>query len=87
MSHQPRQQSNLKYIKTIKNLLPDVLTVIGGPHPTFLPLDTLKGLKELNIVVIGEGEETIVNLAEKYEKRTKKDWKTLEESHAVKDPG
>ncbi|MDD3454600.1 MAG: cobalamin-dependent protein, partial [Methanobacteriales archaeon] len=65
-------KNSLKYIKTIKNLLPDVLTVIGGPHPTFLPLDTLKSLKELDVVVIGEGEETIVDLAEKYEKKDKK---------------
>ncbi|MGE0065438.1 MAG: radical SAM protein [Methanobacteriales archaeon] len=65
-------KSSLEYIKTIKKLLPDVLTVIGGPHPTFLPLDTLKSLKELDVVVIGEGEETITELAEKYEKKDKK---------------
>ncbi|MGD9626886.1 MAG: radical SAM protein [Methanobacteriales archaeon] len=64
-------KSSLEYIKSIKRLLPDVLTVIGGPHTTFLPIDTLKSLKELDTVVIGEGEETFIELAEKYEKRGK----------------
>jgi len=64
-------KSSLEYIKSIKRLLPDVLTVIGGPHTTFLPIDTLKSLKELDVVVIGEGEETFTELAEKYEKRGK----------------
>ncbi|MBC7118869.1 MAG: B12-binding domain-containing radical SAM protein [Methanobacteriaceae archaeon] len=64
-------KSSLEYIKSIKRLLPDVLTVIGGPHTTFLPIDTLKSLKELDTVVIGEGEETFTELAEKYEKKGK----------------
>ncbi|MDI3484137.1 MAG: anaerobic magnesium-protoporphyrin monomethyl ester cyclase, partial [Methanobacteriaceae archaeon] len=65
-------KSSLEYIKSIKRLLPDVLTVIGGPHTTFLPIDTLKSLEELDTVVIGEGEETFTELAEKYEKRGKR---------------
>jgi len=63
-------KSSLEYIKSIKHILSDVLTVIGGPHTTFLPIDTLKSLKELDVVVIGEGEETITELAEKYEKKS-----------------
>lgn len=65
-------KNSLEYIKSIKRIVPDVLTVIGGPHPTFLPVETLKSLKELDVVVMGEGEETIKKLAEKYEKKDKK---------------
>ncbi|WP_455240619.1 B12-binding domain-containing radical SAM protein [Methanothermobacter tenebrarum] len=65
-------KNSLEYIKSIKRILPDVLTIIGGPHPTFLPIDTLKALKELDVVVIGEGEETFTELAEKYEKKGEK---------------
>lgn len=57
----------LKYVKSIKKALPDALTVIGGPHPTFMPSETLKTEDGLDAVVIGEGEETIVNIAEEYE--------------------
>ncbi len=58
----------LKYVKAIKNVLHDTLTVIGGPHPTFTPEETLKNEEALDVVVVGEGEETISELADKYEK-------------------
>lgn len=54
----------LEYIKNIKKALPNTLTVIGGPHPTFMPYETLKSEKTLDAVVIGEGEETIVDIAD-----------------------
>lgn len=55
----------LEYVKLAKNLLPDSLTVIGGPHPTFTPFETLKSCPELDVVVMGEGEKTMVELAGK----------------------
>ncbi|WP_236951112.1 B12-binding domain-containing radical SAM protein [Methanobacterium subterraneum] len=54
----------LEYIKNIKKALPNTLTVIGGSHPTFMPYETLKSEKTLDAVVIGEGEETIVDIAD-----------------------
>jgi anaerobic magnesium-protoporphyrin IX monomethyl ester cyclase len=57
-------KSALKYLEQLKKILPDVLTVIGGPHTTFMPYETLKGSKYLDVVVMGEGEETIVELAD-----------------------
>ena len=59
-------ENSLKYIKAIKKVLPNTLTIIGGPHSTFMPVETLKSEDSLDIVVIGEGEETIVEIAEKY---------------------
>lgn len=56
----------LEYIKAVKKKLPNTLTVIGGPHPTFMPIETLQGEKSLDVVVTGEGEETIAEIAEKY---------------------
>lgn len=61
-------RTSLEYIRAIKNRLPYVLTVIGGPHPTFLPVDTLRECRDLDVVVMGEGEATIVDLAEACEK-------------------
>jgi len=56
----------LSYIKQIKIALPNVLTVIGGSHSTFLPVETLKMEKTLDVVVVGEGEETLKEIAENY---------------------
>lgn len=60
-------KKSLSYIKAIKGLLPDIITVIGGPHPTFMPVETLKSEELLDVVVVGEGEQTIVDLFKKYE--------------------
>lgn len=63
----------LEYIKIVKKVLPNALTVLGGSHSTFLPNETLKSEKALDVVVIGEGEETIVDLAGKYVKTGNKE--------------
>ncbi|TFG16455.1 MAG: TIGR04013 family B12-binding domain/radical SAM domain-containing protein [Promethearchaeota archaeon] len=43
-----------------KNFLHEIIIIAGGPHPTGEPLRTLK--MGFDIVVIGEGEETICEL-------------------------
>ncbi len=45
-----------------KDLNEDVITVIGGPHVTFVPRYTLKKCPYLDIVVRGEGEITFKEL-------------------------
>jgi anaerobic magnesium-protoporphyrin IX monomethyl ester cyclase len=57
-------RSALKYLELIKEISPDTLTVIGGPHTTFMPYETFKDAEYLDVAVMGEGEETIVELAE-----------------------
>ncbi|MBM4240378.1 MAG: radical SAM protein [Euryarchaeota archaeon] len=61
----------LRYVEEIERQIPYTLTVMGGPHTTFLPVETLKCSNYLDVVVIGEGEETIVDIAQKYEKNEK----------------
>jgi anaerobic magnesium-protoporphyrin IX monomethyl ester cyclase len=56
----------LNYSKIVKKVLPDSLIVIRGPHTTFMPTETLNSSKALDAVVMGEGEETMVELAGKY---------------------
>ena len=56
----------LKYLEEIKKVMPNVLTVIGGPHTTFLPENTLKNSENSDVAVLGEGEKTMVDLADKY---------------------
>jgi len=46
----------------LKAKSPSVRIVIGGPHATALPEDTLQRLPALDALVVGEGEETLVEL-------------------------
>jgi magnesium-protoporphyrin IX monomethyl ester (oxidative) cyclase len=46
-----------------KEVNPEIITVMGGPHPTGAPRHVLSDPK-VDYVVIGEGEETIVALLE-----------------------
>jgi anaerobic magnesium-protoporphyrin IX monomethyl ester cyclase len=52
-------------VKTVKMVNPDVLTVFGGPAVSLAPDYALKDSSSLDVVCIGEGEKTIVELAEK----------------------
>lgn len=46
----------------IKKDLPNTITVVGGPHITALPKETLNEFSSLDIGVIGEGEITLYEL-------------------------
>lgn len=67
----------LKYVKAIKLALPNTLTVIGGPHPTFMPFETLETEDTLDVVVMGEGEKTMVEITNKYENSEKKEFNEI----------
>jgi radical SAM superfamily enzyme YgiQ (UPF0313 family) len=54
----------LSIARDIKALAPHILTVMGGPHITFCAELTMQDVPEIDLVVLGEGEETIVELAQ-----------------------
>ena len=54
----------IRVIRDIRRLDAQILTVMGGPHVTFCAPDTLKDYPELDVVVLGEGEKTVVELAQ-----------------------
>ena len=45
--------------KIIKNLCPNSIIIVGGPHVTFEPISTLEGCKYLDGCVVGEGHKVI----------------------------
>jgi anaerobic magnesium-protoporphyrin IX monomethyl ester cyclase len=49
-------------LKDIKTIDPDILTVMGGPHVSFCAPQILETFPELDVIVLGEGEETLVDL-------------------------
>jgi radical SAM superfamily enzyme YgiQ (UPF0313 family) len=56
-------QSALQATKVLKEACPNAMTVVGGPHVTFADTDTLNECPEMDVVVRGEGEETLLDLA------------------------
>jgi len=54
----------IKVIRDAKHIDCEILTVMGGPHVTFAARETLEALPELDLIVRGEGEETICELVE-----------------------
>ncbi len=53
---------SFELIRRVKRARPEALTVMGGPHASMAAEDTLAHLGELDLVVRGEGELTIVEL-------------------------
>lgn len=58
-----------KVIKIIREVLPKAVIISGGAHPSALSEETLKEIPELDIVVRGEGEATILELVEALENK------------------
>jgi anaerobic magnesium-protoporphyrin IX monomethyl ester cyclase len=54
----------VEVVKAAKKVLPNALTILGGPHVTALPEQTLIESPEVDIVVRGEGERTMLELAD-----------------------
>jgi len=53
----------LSVVSDVKRLAPHVVTALGGPHVTFSATETLVACPDLDIVALGEGERTIVELS------------------------
>ena len=49
-------------VETAKRVDPDIITVLGGQHFTSTAEESLLQFPELDVVVRGEGEETLVDL-------------------------
>ena len=53
----------IRVVKDVKEINPEILTVMGGPHVSFCAEETMTAYPELDVVALGEGEKTIVDLA------------------------
>ncbi len=59
--------SALELIQIAKEVHPDCLTLIGGPHVTFWDENALKECPQLDVVVRREGENTLLELVQRLE--------------------
>jgi anaerobic magnesium-protoporphyrin IX monomethyl ester cyclase len=53
----------VEIVKAAKQALPNCLTMMGGPHVTVMDEQTLSENPEVDIIVRGEGEQTMLELA------------------------
>jgi len=60
----PTIQSAIQSAYAAKETCPDALVVLGGPHATFMDEQVLSEEKSIDIVVRGEGEETLLDLTQ-----------------------
>jgi len=68
-------ESAFDIIREVKQAAPDVLTMMGGPHATFTTAETLAAVPELDVIVRGEGEQTLLDLLA--ERRRPGRWATI----------
>lgn len=60
----PSVGSALKVSRIAKTINPNMLVVWGGPHPSMVPENVIKE-NDVDLVVVGEGEKTLLNYLEK----------------------
>jgi len=60
-------------LRKIKELSPNTITLVGGHHPSLMPQDCNEPF--IDVVVIGEGEETLYELVETCE--SKRSWEGI----------
>ena len=60
-------ESAFKVASSVKEIDRDIITVLGGPHPSIRPAECLQN-PDVDFVVIGEGEHTMLELVQKLEK-------------------
>lgn len=64
----PQITGGIEASKLVKSVSPDIPVVWGGVHPSLMPEQTAAN-EFVDIVVIGEGEDTIVELVQKLDKK------------------
>jgi anaerobic magnesium-protoporphyrin IX monomethyl ester cyclase len=55
---------SVKILKLCKEINPEITTVIGGPHVTFMDKECFQDSEDIDIVVRGEGEWTMLDVVQ-----------------------
>lgn len=56
----------IKVAQIVNEVDPSILTVVGGPHVSAQPTQFLEQVGDVDIVVMGEGENTMLDIVEHY---------------------
>jgi magnesium-protoporphyrin IX monomethyl ester (oxidative) cyclase len=60
-------ENSIKVSNLSKEVNPNILTVMGGPHVTLVPKEFLEEAKDVDIAVTGEGEYAMIEIAQAFE--------------------
>lgn len=71
----PERHNVVHMLKLIKNIDKNIITILGGPHPSILFKQMLTHYPEIDFIIIGEGEYTLLELVEAIKK--KKDYRKI----------
>ncbi len=52
-----------RILRDVKSINPDILTMMGGPHVSFTVEETLQTYQEIDVIFIGEADDTIIEFA------------------------
>ena len=66
--------SAAEVVRRVKEKNKEIISILGGPHLTAVPEETMRRFPEFDIAVIGEAEETVIDLLECLE-----NYKTIDE--------
>lgn len=64
-----------KILRDVKSCNPEIITMMGGPHVSFAAAQTLRQHPEIDLIVIGEAEDTIAELAPVLKQKNK--WRDI----------
>lgn len=60
-----RRALTFDFIKAVKSVNPNIVSVLGGPHATVMPVQILENYPFIDFIVLGEGEITFAELLQK----------------------
>ncbi|UCE41125.1 MAG: radical SAM protein [Candidatus Aminicenantes bacterium] len=72
---------SFKLVKLAKKTFPQAMAIMGGPHASMAAEDCLAHIPELDLVVRGEGEETMIELCRWYQEG--KDSQALDQVNGI----
>jgi anaerobic magnesium-protoporphyrin IX monomethyl ester cyclase len=62
-----QMDNSIKTSNVVKEVNPNILTVMGGPHVTLVPKEFLEEVRTVDIAVVGEGESAMLEIARYFE--------------------
>lgn len=73
----PTINASIEIAKKVKKSNENITVILGGPHGTILPEETLHNAPEIDIIVRGEGEQTMLELVKGLEENSQNSLKEV----------
>jgi len=64
-----------RILRDVKDINPEVMTMMGGPHVSFTVEETLNTYPEIDVIFVGEADDTIIEFARSFLRKDQ--WKSI----------